>query len=66
MDKFNLIVGIDVAKSSLAVCFSQNDLIKDAFTVENSAKGLKVLLDRMLTFETDPAKVLIGCENIGK
>jgi transposase len=66
MDKFNLIVGIDVAKNSLAVCFSQNDVVKDAFTVENNAKGLKTLLDRILTFETDPAKVLIGCENTGK
>lgn len=64
MNKFNVIVGIDVSKTSLAVCLAYQDKMEN-FTVGNNVMGLSDLINKLQDLEKEPGKVLICCENTG-
>jgi len=64
MNKFTVIVGIDVAKKTLAVCLFCQEKVED-FTLDNDLKGLSDLVNKLYKIEPDPGKVLICCENTG-
>lgn len=64
MNKFNVIVGIDVAKATLAVCLHYAGL-SESFTIDNDIKGLSGLVNKLRAMEGDAGKVLICCENTG-
>jgi len=64
MNKFNVIVGIDVSKKTLAVCVSAQAKIEH-FNIANDVKGLSALVTKLKEMEQDSGKVLICCENTG-
>jgi transposase len=64
MNKFTAIVGIDVAKATLAVNLFYEEK-EENFDVDNNLKGLSQLVNKLHKLGLDPAKVLICCENTG-
>ncbi|MEL6931325.1 MAG: IS110 family transposase [Cyanobacteria bacterium J06600_6] len=65
MEKFRLVCGIDVSKKELAVAILlEGDLVAHK-TYSNNAKGLKALYQFLLSFESDPNKILVCLEHTG-
>jgi transposase len=65
MNKFNVIVGIDIAKLTLAVCILVGHQVEH-FEISNDTKGLSFLIKKLKELEQDLSKVMICCEHTGK
>ena len=65
MEKFRLVVGIDISKAYLSVCIVQSGKLCLETQYPNNAQGLKALYHQLLQLEQDPGRILICCEHTG-
>jgi len=67
MEKYDLIIGIDISKEKLDACFMPDPSVKDFqfFVVSNATKGIKKLLSLIRKREIDFKSVLFCFENTG-
>lgn len=65
MEKFRLICGIDVSKSSLSVALLSTSGLLERKTYPNTAAGIEALYQRLLSLESDPSQILVCLEHTG-
>lgn len=65
MKKYELIVGIDLAKLTLAVCIGTDVENTKSFEIENSLEAIKDLIVKLKKQQSDLAKILVCFEHTG-
>lgn len=65
MKKYELIVGIDLAKLTLAVCIGTDIENTKSFEIENSLKAIKELIIKLKKQQKDLSKILVCFEHTG-
>lgn len=64
MKKYRLIIGIDVSKSTLAICYNFDGQFF-GFETSNDAKGINQIIGLREKYSMNDKQVLICCENTG-
>lgn len=65
MKKYELIVGIDLAKLTLAVCIGTDVENTKSFEIENSLESIKDLISKLKKQQSDLSKILVCFEHTG-
>lgn len=65
MQKFDLIVGIDLAKLTMAVCMGTDSEHTESFEIENSLEAITDLIARLKKKQKDLSKILVCFEHTG-
>lgn len=65
MEKFRLICGIDVSKSSLSVAIQSGEKLLEEHIYPNSREGIEHLYTRLLELEREPSQILLCLEHTG-
>ena len=65
MEKFRLICGIDVSKSSLSVAIQSGEKLLEEQSYPNSEEGIERLYTRLLELESEPSQILLCLEHTG-